>query len=80
MSIACELGNGRNVFLLCRLAGRIPISSHRGARRGAPGVVQLGEVGGQGYIVEFAAAEPSVEPAKRAGVGPPGVLADGSLD
>ena len=27
MSIACELGNGRNVFLLCRLAGRIPISS-----------------------------------------------------
>ena len=34
---------------------------HRGARQGAPGVVQLSEVGGQGHIVELAAVEPSVE-------------------
>ena len=33
---------------------------HRGARRGASGVVQLGEVGGQGHIVERPAAEPGV--------------------
>ena len=42
--------------------------------------MQLGEVGGQGRVVDLAAAEPGVEPAERAGVGPPGVRADGGLD
>ena len=35
---------------------------HRGARRGAAGVVQLGEVGGEGHIVEWPPVEPGVEP------------------
>ena len=53
---------------------------HRRARRGAAGVAQLGEVGGQGHVVELAAVEPGVEPPQRAGVGAAGVLADGGLD
>ena len=53
---------------------------HRRARGGAAGIVQLGEVGGQGHIVERPAVEPGVEPPQRAGVGAPGVLADGGLD
>jgi len=52
----------------------------RCARRGAAGVVQLGEVGGQGHVVELAAVEPGVEPPQRPGVGAAGVLADGGLD
>ena len=42
--------------------------------------MQLGEVGGQGHVVELAAVEPSVEPLQRARVGAAGVLADGGLD
>ncbi len=42
--------------------------------------MQLGEVGGQGHIVERPSVEPGVEAAERAGVGPPGVRADGGLD
>ena len=42
--------------------------------------MQLGEVGGQRRVVELAAVEPGVEPPERAGVGPPGVRADGGLD
>ena len=48
--------------------------------RGTSGVVQLGEVGGQGHIVERPAVEPGIEPPERAGVGPPRVRADGGLD
>ena len=53
---------------------------HRRARRGAPGIVQLGEVGRQGHVVELAPVEPGVEAAERAGVRPSGVRADGGLD
>ena len=53
---------------------------HRGARGGAPGVVQFGEVRRQRCVVELAAVEPGVEPPERAGVGPSGVRADGGLD
>ena len=49
---------------------------HRRARRGAPGIVQLGEIGRQGHVVELAPVEPGVEPPKRPGVGPSGVRAD----
>ena len=34
----------------------------RGALRGAIGVVQLGQVAGQGHLAELAASEPSGEP------------------
>ena len=42
--------------------------------------MQLGEVGGQGHVVELAAIEPGVEPPERAGVGAAGVRADRGLD
>ena len=42
--------------------------------------MQLGEVGGQGHIVERPAAELGVQPPARAGVRPAGVRADGGLD
>ena len=42
--------------------------------------MQLGEVGGQGHIVELAPVEPGVEPPERARVGSPRVRADGGLD
>ena len=42
---------------------------HRGARGSAAGVVQLGEVGGQGHVVELAAVEPGVQASQRPGVG-----------
>ena len=51
-------------------------SSEARPRRGAPLVVQLGEVRREGHVVELAA----VEPPERAGVGPSGVWADGGLD
>ena len=76
-----------SVFLheSCRYPGELGAEArrshrHRGARRGAASVVQLGEVGGQGHIVELAGVEPGVEPSERPGVGPPGVRADGGLD
>ena len=53
---------------------------HRGARRSAPSVVELGDVGRKTRIVELPPVEPGVEPPERAGVGPPGVRADGGLD
>ena len=53
---------------------------HRGARRRPAGGVELGEVGGQGHIMELASVEPGVEPPERAGVGPPRVRADRGLD
>ena len=53
---------------------------HRGARGGPAGVMQLGEVRREGHVVELAAVEPGIEAAERAGVGPPGVRADGGLD
>ena len=40
----------------------------------------LGEVGCQGHVVELPPVEPGVETPQRPGVGPAGVLADGSLD
>ena len=42
--------------------------------------MQLGEVGGEGHIVERPAVEPSVKPPQRAAVGAAGVRADGGLD
>ena len=42
--------------------------------------MQLGEVRREGHVVELAAVEPGIEAAERAGVGPPGVRADGGLD
>ena len=42
--------------------------------------MQLGEVRREGHVVERAAGESGVEAAERAGVGPPGVRADGGLD
>ena len=53
---------------------------HRGARRGAASVVQLGEVGGQRHIVELAPSSQASSPSERAGVGAAGVRADGGLD
>ena len=41
----------------------------RGACRGSPQVVELGEVGGEGCILEPAAVEPGVEAAERPGAG-----------
>ena len=42
--------------------------------------MQLGQVRGQGHIVELAAVEPGVQPPERAGIGAAGVRADGGLD
>ena len=42
-------------------------------------VVELGEVRGEGCVLERSAVEPSVETAERLGVRPPGVRADGGL-
>ena len=42
----------------------------RGARRRPALVVEFGEVGGEGLVVEPAAGEPGVEPAQSAGVRP----------
>ena len=44
----------------------------RGRRGGSPRVVELGEVGGQGRVIEPAAIEPSVDLAEGAGVGAAG--------
>ena len=49
----------------------------RGARRRPALVVEFGEVGGEGLVVEPAAGEPGVEPAQSAGVRPAGVRGDG---
>ena len=49
----------------------------RGACRGSPQVVELGEVGGEGCILEPAAVEPGVEAAERPGVRPAGVRGEG---
>ena len=56
-----------------RLAGELRAEAgrgdrHRGARGGAPRVVEFGEVGGQGRVIEPEAVEPGVELAER-GVG-----------
>ena len=51
----------------------------RGACRGSPQVVELGEVGGEGCILEPAAVEPGVEAAERPGVRPAGVRAERGL-
>ena len=51
----------------------------RGARRGSAQVVESGEVGGDGRILEPAAIEPGVEPAERPGVLPAGVRGEGGL-
>ena len=69
------------------LAGRVHLAGeagpeprrgdrHPGARGGAPRGVELGEVGGQGRVIELLAAEPGVELAEGAGVGAAGVGAD----
>ena len=42
--------------------------------------MELGDVGRKTRIVELPPVEPGVEPPERAGVGPPGVRADGGLD
>ena len=42
--------------------------------------MQLGEVGGQGHVVERPPVEPGVEPPERARVGAARVRADGGLD
>ena len=65
-----------------RLAGEPRAEAGRGgptARALAdarPRVVELGEVEGEGRVVERAAGEPGVEPVERAGVGPAGVRAE----
>ena len=46
----------------------------------APRVVELGEVGGQGRVIELLAGEPGVELAERAGVGAAGVVAQRGVD
>ena len=51
----------------------------RGACRGSPQVVELGEVGGESCILEPPAVEPSVEAAERPGVRPAGVRGEGGL-
>ena len=53
---------------------------HRGARGGAAGVVELGEVGGQGRVIEPEAVGPGVELAEGAGVGAAGVCAHRGVD
>ena len=73
------------------LAGRVRLAGeagpeprrgdrHRGRRGGAAGVVELGEVGGQGRVIEPEAVEPSVELAEGAGVGAAGIGADRGVD
>ena len=42
--------------------------------------MELGEVGGQGRVIEPEAVEPGVEPAEGAGVGAAGVFADQGVD
>ena len=51
----------------------------RGACRGSPQVVELGEVGGESCILEPPAVEPSVEAAERPGVRPAGVRGEGGF-
>ena len=51
----------------------------RGACRGSPLVVELGEVGGEGCIIEPPSVEPGVEAAERPGVRPAGVRAERGL-
>ena len=51
-----------------------------GRHRGAAGVVELGEVGGQGRVIEPAAVEPGVELAEGASVGAAGVVAHRRVD
>ena len=46
----------------------------------AAGVVELGEVGGQGRVIELLAGEPGVELAEGAGVGAAGIGADRGVD
>ncbi len=48
--------------------------------RRAPRVVELGEVGGQGRVIERAPGEPGVELTEGAGVGAAGVCADRGVD
>ena len=73
------------------LAGRIRLTGepgaeagrgdrHRGAAGGAAAVVELGEVGGQGRVIEPEAVEPGVELAEGAGVGAAGVVAQRGVD
>ena len=73
------------------LAGRVRLAGeagpearrgdrHCGAAGGAAGVVELGEVGGQGRVIEPEAGEPGVELAEGAGVGAAGVGADRGVD
>ena len=50
---------------------------HRG---GATGVVKLGQVGGQGRVIEPPAVEPSVELAEGAGSGAAGVVGQRGVD
>ena len=47
---------------------------------GAAGVVEIGEVGGQGRVIELLAVEPGVELAEGAGVGAAGIGADRGVD
>ena len=68
-----------------RLAGEAGPEPRRGDRRrgrrgGAPRGVELGEVGGQGRVIELLAAEPGVELAEGAGVGAAGVCAHRRVD
>ena len=53
---------------------------HGHRHRGAAGVVELGEVGGQGRVIEPAAVEPVVKPAEGASVGAAGVVALRGVD
>ena len=73
------------------LAGRVRLAGesgpearrgdrHCGAAGGAAGVVELGEVGGQGCVIEPETAEPAVELAEGAGVGAAGVVTEGGVD
>ena len=53
--------------------------SRRGARRRPALVVEFGEVGGEGCVLERATIEPGVEAAERPGVRPVSVRAEGGL-
>ena len=53
---------------------------HCGAPGGAGGGAELGEVHGQGCVIEPEATEPGIELAEGAGVGAAGVVAEGGVD
>ena len=68
-----------------RLAGELRAEAgrgdrHRGAARGAAGVVELGDVGGEAHVIERAPGESGVKLAEGAGVGAAGIGADRGVD